>query len=86
VIQALLLLLLRVYRATLSPLLGNVCRFEPSCSRYASVCIQRHGALRGSWLTLRRLLRCGPWHPGGFDPPPLVFGAQGCDKHRHLPP
>jgi putative membrane protein insertion efficiency factor len=86
VIQALLLFLLRVYRATLSPLLGNVCRFEPSCSRYASACIERHGALRGGWLTVRRLLRCGPWHPGGYDPPPLAFGREGCDKHPHPEP
>lgn len=69
-IQALLLLLLRVYRATLSPLLGNVCRFEPSCSRYATAVISEWGALRGSWLTVRRLGKCHPFHPGGFDPPP----------------
>lgn len=68
--KSLLLLLLRAYRATLSPLMGPVCRFEPSCSRYASACIEHHGALRGSWLTLRRLLRCHPFHPGGYDPPP----------------
>ncbi len=68
--KSLLLLLLRAYRATLSPLMGPVCRFEPSCSRYASSCIEHHGALRGSWLTLRRLLRCHPFHPGGYDPPP----------------
>lgn len=67
----LLLLLIRVYQWTLSPLLGNVCRFVPSCSRYGYACIAHHGALRGSWLTLKRLCRCHPFHPGGYDPPPV---------------
>jgi putative membrane protein insertion efficiency factor len=65
-----LLVLIRVYQLTLSPMLGNVCRFEPSCSRYAAACIASHGALRGSWLAGRRLLKCHPFHPGGYDPPP----------------
>ncbi len=69
-IRALLLLLLRVYRVLLSPLLGNACRFEPSCSRYASACIARFGAARGSWLAAKRLCKCHPWHAGGYDPPP----------------
>jgi putative membrane protein insertion efficiency factor len=66
----LLVLLIRLYQMTLSPLLGPVCRFEPSCSRYAVACLQNHGALRGSWLALKRLGRCHPWNPGGHDPPP----------------
>lgn len=70
-----LVLLIRVYQWTLSPLLGNVCRFHPSCSRYAAACLQGHGAMRGSWLALRRLLRCHPFHPGGYDPPPLPPGS-----------
>lgn len=57
----------RVYRAVISPLLPPSCRFYPSCSEYAVEALTVHGALRGSWLTLRRLLRCGPWHPGGLD-------------------
>lgn len=65
-----LLLLVRFYRAWISPVLPPSCRFEPSCSAYALEALTTHGALRGSWLTLRRLLRCGPWHPGGFDPVP----------------
>jgi putative membrane protein insertion efficiency factor len=63
---------IRVYQWLLSPLLGNCCRFEPSCSRYALLCIERLGPLRGSWLSLRRLLRCHPFCPGGHDPPPEV--------------
>ena len=66
----LLLFLIRVYQRTLSPLLGNVCRFEPSCSRYAAACIGDHGAWKGSLLSIGRLCKCHPFHPGGFDPPP----------------
>ena len=61
---------LRVYRWTISPLLGPRCRFHPSCSEYAEEAIRRHGALRGGRLALRRVLRCHPWHPGGYDPVP----------------
>ena len=65
-----LVLLVRFYRAWISPVLPPSCRFEPSCSTYALEALTVHGALRGTWLTLRRLLRCGPWHPGGWDPVP----------------
>ena len=68
--KALLLLLLRGYQYAISPLLGPHCRFYPSCSQYACEAVHRHGALKGSWLTLRRLGRCHPYHPGGFDPVP----------------
>jgi putative membrane protein insertion efficiency factor len=61
---------IRVYQWTLAPLFGNVCRFEPSCSRYAIECIRIHGALVGAWLGFRRVLRCHPFNPGGHDPPP----------------
>jgi uncharacterized protein len=66
----LLIALVRLYRRTLSPFLGNVCRFEPSCSRYAIACLETHGALRGSLLSIARLCKCHPFHPGGYDPPP----------------
>ncbi len=67
--------LIRIYQATLSPLLGQICRFEPSCSRYSAACFDRFGFWRGAWLTVRRLARCHPWHPGGYDPPPPLPGT-----------
>ncbi len=72
--KAALLLLIRGYRRWLSPLLGRNCRFHPSCSAYALEAIERHGALRGSWLAARRIGRCHPWREGGFDPVP---GSRG---------
>ncbi|WP_242392648.1 membrane protein insertion efficiency factor YidD [Anaeromyxobacter oryzisoli] len=65
-----LVLLVRLYQRLISPLLPPACRFYPSCSAYAVTALQRHGALRGSWLTIRRLSRCHPFHPGGIDPVP----------------
>jgi hypothetical protein len=62
--------LLKAYRLVVSPLYGNVCRYYPSCSAYALRAVQVHGAVRGSWLAGRRLLRCHPWTPGGYDPVP----------------
>lgn len=62
--------LIRAYQLVISPVLPPACRFTPSCSRYALEAVTRHGALRGSWLALRRLARCHPFHPGGFDPVP----------------
>jgi len=63
-------LLLRGYRYFLSPMLGPACRFHPSCSQYADEALARHGLFSGGWLAARRLCRCGPWHPGGYDPVP----------------
>jgi putative membrane protein insertion efficiency factor len=69
-IARVLVVLIRLYQRVISPMLGNVCRFEPSCSRYAVACLEGHGAVRGSLLSIRRLCKCQPFHPGGFDPPP----------------
>lgn len=66
----LLLLLIRVYQLLMSPLLGNRCRFHPSCSQYAAGCIRKHGFFLGAYLALRRVLRCHPLHHGGVDPVP----------------
>ncbi|MET0344458.1 MAG: membrane protein insertion efficiency factor YidD [Polyangiales bacterium] len=74
----LLLRLIRLYQLTLSPLLGRSCRFEPSCSRYTAACIALHGPLHGLGLGLRRLLRCHPFHAGGYDPPPLPHPQGRC--------
>ena len=62
--------LIRVYQIVLSPWLGPACRYSPSCSEYAALAIERHGALRGTWLGLRRILRCHPWGGSGYDPVP----------------
>lgn len=65
-----LIFLVRGYQLTLSPLLPPSCRFVPSCSAYALEALERHGARRGGWLALRRLARCHPFRPGGYDPVP----------------
>jgi hypothetical protein len=61
-------LVFTVYRLLVSPLIGPACRFAPSCSVYAEEAVGRHGVVRGGWMALRRLLRCHPFHPGGWDP------------------
>lgn len=94
-IKSALLALIRLYQLTLSRLLraafGPICRFEPSCSRYAVACIQSHGVLRGSLLSAKRLCKCHPFHPGGFDPPPpprhrAAAPPAAADLARHSSP
>jgi putative membrane protein insertion efficiency factor len=68
--KTLLIALVRGYQYALRPMLGTNCRFHPSCSDYAREAIERHGAARGAWLATRRILRCHPYHPGGYDPVP----------------
>lgn len=68
--RTLLIGLLRLYRYLLSPLLGNNCRFYPSCSEYAEDAVRMHGATQGGWLAVKRVCRCHPWHAGGVDPVP----------------
>lgn len=69
VLVGLLVALIRLYQVTISPLLGPVCRFHPSCSRYMIEALSKYGLIRGLWKGTGRLLRCHPWHPGGYDPP-----------------
>jgi putative membrane protein insertion efficiency factor len=69
-VKYLLIGLLKVYRLVISPLYGDVCRYYPSCSAYALRAVEVHGAVKGSWLAGRRLLRCHPWAAGGYDPVP----------------
>lgn len=65
-----IIVLIRLYQYTLSPLLGPSCRFSPSCSEYAAQAVAKHGSIKGGWLGLKRILRCNPWNPGGYDPVP----------------
>lgn len=66
----LVLAIIRFYRYAISPLMAGRCRFYPSCSCYALEALSLHGLYRGSWLTMKRLSRCHPWNPGGYDPVP----------------
>lgn len=59
----------RIYQKTLSPLVGRSCRFHPTCSNYFIEAVKKYGAVRGGWRGVRRILRCHPFHPGGYDPP-----------------
>jgi len=70
VFRTMLLFPIRAYRRLVSPVLPRRCRFHPTCSAYAMQAIEKHGAVKGGWLAVRRLLKCHPFHPGGFDPVP----------------
>src|SRR3954453_10582057 len=79
-----LTLLVRGYQLFVSPLLGPRCRFYPSCSAYALTAVQRHGAVRGTWLAVRRLARCHPWNPGGVDHVPPAAARPAGDPASQL--
>lgn len=68
--KSLLIVVIKAYQYAISPLLGAHCRFHPSCSAYAREALERHGVMNGAWLAVRRLARCHPWSPGGYDPVP----------------
>ena len=68
--KTVLIALVRFYRYAISPMLGRNCRFHPTCSEYAIEAIERHGALRGGWMAAKRVGRCLPFNPGGYDPVP----------------
>jgi putative membrane protein insertion efficiency factor len=68
--KKLLMAIFKAYQYAISPFLGQNCRYFPSCSEYAVEAVEKHGALKGSWLSAKRLCRCHPWHPGGYDPVP----------------
>jgi len=68
-----LLLLIKIYKTALSPLLGRHCRFLPTCSAYTYEAVEKHGALKGAFLGLKRILKCHPFHAGGHDPVPEIF-------------
>lgn len=81
-IRRLIAVAIRVYQYTVSPLLGPRCRFYPSCSQYTLEAVLRFGVLKGGWLGMRRLARCHPWHPGGYDPVPAPHSPL-CTQHAH---
>ena len=66
----LLVLLVRTYQLAISPLTGRNCRFHPTCSEYTIEALEKHGGFKGSWIASKRITRCHPWHPGGYDPVP----------------
>ena len=75
--QKVLIALIKVYRFSLSPFIGQHCRFTPTCSQYAMEAIETHGAIKGSWMAAKRLSKCHPFHEGGWDPVPQC----GCHTH-----
>lgn len=81
--KTILLAVIRLYQYLFSPWLGKNCRFYPSCSFYAKEALNKHGALKGSWLAMKRIGRCHPWHEGGHDPVPNAKSKCSCNSQQH---
>ncbi|UTA47937.1 membrane protein insertion efficiency factor YidD [Simiduia sp. 21SJ11W-1] len=79
----LLIKLIHIYRWLLSPWIGNQCRFHPTCSHYAEQAINQHGFIKGGYLMCARLIKCHPWHPGGFDPVPGTTESHPDNGNKH---
>jgi len=79
--KTILISLIKLYQKTLSLLIGNGCRFYPTCSSYSLEAIEKHGSLKGLWLTIKRVSKCHPLHPGGIDQVPKPH--KSCDQHGH---
>lgn len=75
---------IKLWRAVISPLYGNVCKYHPSCSAYGLEAVRVHGALKGSWLTISRIVRCNPWSHGGYDPVPGTPAAEEWEREQAL--
>lgn len=69
-VKQILIILIKLYKLVISPLLPNSCRFYPTCSQYAIEAISKYGSRKGSWISIKRILKCHPFHPGGYDPVP----------------
>ena len=79
--KQLLIALVRFYQYAISPMFGRRCRYFPTCSEYTVDAIRKYGALKGGWMGLKRIGRCHPWHPGGYDPVPPTHPCH--EEHRH---